>query len=91
MSRVTRALWSATLAAGVSFGLLAEQGAAGANLVPQKAPVAAAEVRADAFRADNASYLRELNEQLKQTFRDDLRRELAPTLVLASNELRARG
>ncbi len=42
------------------------------------------------FRNEIDDYVRELNRQMRTTLNEDLRRELAPKVVLASNELRTR-
>jgi hypothetical protein len=72
-------------------GLLAQH-ATGAELpVVQKAPQATEyTVDAQLFRSEIDGYVRELNRQLRTTLNADLRRELAPKIVLASNELRTR-
>lgn len=89
---VTRKLLTATLAVGLSVGLLAEHATGAEGPVLQKAPpMAAPAVDAQRFRAEIDSYVREQNEQMRTTVGEDLRRELAPKVVLASNELRARG
>jgi hypothetical protein len=91
-SMVTRTLLTATLAAGLSVGLLAEDATGAEGLVLQKAPlVAESAVDIQVFRSEIDSYVRELNEQMRTTLGQDLRRELAPKIVLASNELRAQG
>jgi hypothetical protein len=76
---------------GLGAGLLAQNATAGEHPV-YRAP-APAEFRVDvqAFRSDIDSYIRSTNEQLRTTLGQELRRELAPKLELASNELRARG
>lgn len=89
---VTRKLLTATLAVGLSVGLLAEHATGAEGPVLQKAPqIAAPAVDAQAFRTEIDSYVRAQNEQMRTTLGEDLRRELAPKIVLASNELRARG
>lgn len=89
---VTRKLLMAVSTAAVSVGLLAQQATGAETLVVYKAPVTNEQaVEAARFRAEIDSYVRELNEQLRTTLNEDLRRELAPKAVLASNELRTRG
>lgn len=89
---VTRKLMTVALAAGLSVSLLAEHAAGAEGPVLQKAPVTAEPtVNAQLFRNEIENYVRELNEQMRTTLSEDLRRELAPKIVLASNELRARG
>lgn len=77
---------------GLGVGLLAQNAMAGEEHPVYRAP-APAEFRVDvqAFRNDIDSYIRSTNEQLRTTLEQELRRELAPKLELASNELRARG
>jgi hypothetical protein len=86
---VTRKLLTAT-AVGLSVGLLAQH-ATGAETTAPKAPVVAESVvDAELFRTEINGYVRELNRQMRLTLNEDLRRELAPKVVLASNELRTR-
>jgi Trm5-related predicted tRNA methylase len=79
------------MAVGLSVGLLAQH-AKGAESAPvQKAPaVSDLVVDAQLFRNDIEGYVRELNRQMRVTLNEDLRRELAPKVVLAVNELRTR-
>lgn len=86
---VTRKLLTAS-AVGLSVGLLAQH-ATGAEIpVVQKAPQATEYiVDSQLFRNEIDGYVRELNRQLRETLSDDLRRELSPKIVLASNELRS--
>jgi hypothetical protein len=88
---VTRTLLAAT-AVGLSVGLLAQTATGAEGPVQHKAPVAT-EFKVDTrlFRDEIDAYVRELNEQMRETLNQDLRRELTPKLVLASDELRARG
>jgi len=76
---------------GLSVGLLAQH-ATGAEIpVVQKAPQATVYVvDSQLFRTEIDGYVRDLNRQLRETLSEDLRRELSPKIVLASNELRAR-
>jgi hypothetical protein len=91
-SMVTRKLLTATLAVGLSVGLLAEHATGAEGPVLQKAPLLGAPaVDAQLFRTEIDSYVREQNEQMRTTLGEDLKRALAPKVVLASNELRARG
>lgn len=87
---VTRKLLTAS-AVGLSVALLAQH-ATGAELpVVQKASLATEyTVDAQLFRTEIDGYVRELNRQLRTTLNDDLRRQLSPKIVLASNELRTR-
>ena len=87
---VARKLLTAT-AVGLSVGLLAQH-ATGAEIpVVQKAPQATEyAVDAQLFRSEIDGYVRELNRQLRTTLNEDLRRDLSPKIVLASNELRTR-
>jgi Trm5-related predicted tRNA methylase len=87
---VARKLLTAS-AVGLSVGLLAQH-ATGAEIpVVQKAPQATEYiVDSQLFRNEIDGYVRELNRQLRETLSEDLRRELSPKIVLASNELRTR-
>lgn len=80
------------LAVGLAAGLLAELATASDELVAPPVPVAI-DFRVDeqVFRSEIDSYIRALNEQLRTTLDQDLRRALAPKVDFASNELRARG
>jgi hypothetical protein len=87
---VARKLLTAS-AVGLSVGLLAQNATGAETLVVQKAPlVTEYAVDAQLFRDEIDGYVRELNRQLRTTLSQDLRRELAPKVVLASNELRTR-
>jgi hypothetical protein len=88
---VARKLLTAT-AVGVSVGLLAQQATGAEAPVVQKAPLVLELVTVDSqlFRAEIDGYVRELNRQLRTTLNEDLRRELTPKIVLATNELRTR-
>lgn len=89
---VTRTLLTATAAVGLSVGLLAQNATGAEGLVLQRAPVATEfKVDTQMFRSEIDAYVRELNERMRETLNRDLRRELTPKVVLASNELRARG
>jgi hypothetical protein len=88
---VARRLLTAT-AVGVSVGLLAQHAAGSEASTVQKAPLVAEIVVVDSqlFREEIDGYVRELNRQLRTTLNQDLRRSLAPKVIVASNELRAR-
>jgi hypothetical protein len=88
---VARRLLTAT-AVGLSVSLLAQQATGAEAQVVQKAPLVAELVVVDSqlFRNEIDDYVRELNRQLRTTLNEDLRRELNPKIVLASNELRSR-
>jgi hypothetical protein len=89
---VTRKLLTASVAVAFSVGLLAQNATGAEGTVLSKAPVAT-EFKVDTrmFRDEIDAYVRELNEQLRLTLNQDLRRELTPKIVLANDELRARG
>ena len=89
-SMVTRKLLTVT-AVGLTVGLLAQH-ATGAEALPvQKAPMnPELVVNAQLFRDDIEGYVRELNRQMLETLNAELRRELAPKVIVASNELRTR-
>jgi hypothetical protein len=87
---VARKLLMAT-AVGLSVGLLAQHATGAEAPMVQKAPaITEFVVDTQIFRGEIDSYVRELNRQLRTTLNADLRRELAPKVVLASNELRTR-
>jgi Trm5-related predicted tRNA methylase len=88
---VARKLLTAT-AVGLTVGLLAQHATgAEALVVVQKAPlVTKFVVDTQLFRTEIDGYVRELNQQMRTTLNEDLRRQLAPKTVLASNELRTR-
>ena len=88
---VTRKLLTAT-AVGLSVGLLAQHATGAETQLMQKAPLVTelAVVDAQLFRAEIDGYVREHNRQLRMTLGQELRRDLAPKVVLASNELRTR-
>jgi hypothetical protein len=87
---VARTLLTVT-AVSLSVGLLAHPATGAEVPVAHKAPaVAEAVVDSQLFRAELDDYVRELNRQLRTTLNEDLRRELATKIVLASNELRTR-
>ncbi|HUQ51253.1 MAG TPA: hypothetical protein VM692_03465, partial [Gammaproteobacteria bacterium] len=76
---------------GLSVSLLAQHATGAEVPVVQKAPVATElVVDAQLFRNEIDAYVRELNRQLRTTVNEDLRRELATKIVVASNELRTR-
>lgn len=74
------------MAVGLSVGLLAQLATAAEALPVRKTPaVTGLVVDAQGFRSEIDAYVRELNRQLRTTLNEDLRRELAPKIVLASN------
>jgi hypothetical protein len=85
---VARALLTA-IAVGLSVGLLAQPAA---SAEPDRAENAAVVklVDAELFRSEIEGYVRELNQQMRATLNEDLRRELDPKVVLAVNGLRTR-
>jgi hypothetical protein len=85
---VTRKLLTVS-AVGLSVGLLAQHATGAETPVVQKAPVADV-VDTQLFRNDIESHVRELNRQMREALSEELRRELKPAVVLASNELRTR-
>jgi hypothetical protein len=87
---VTRKLLTVA-AVGLSVGLLAQHATGAETPAVQKAPVAdVLVVDSQLFRNDIDAYVRELNRQMREALSEELRRELAPKVVLASNELRTR-
>lgn len=82
----------AASAVGLIVSLLAEQATGAEGPVLRKAPsVPAVAIDPQLFRREVDSYVRELNEQIRANIEEQIRRELAPKIVLASDELRARG
>ena len=79
-------------AVGLSVSLLAQHATGAEPREVQKAPAATELVVVDSqlFRNDIEGYVRELNRQMRATLNEELRRELAPKVVLAVNELRTR-
>jgi hypothetical protein len=88
---VARKLLTAS-AVGLSVSLLAQHATGAEPREVQKAPAAAELVVVDSqlFRNEIEGYVRELNRQMRATLNEELRRELAPKVVLAVNELRTR-
>jgi hypothetical protein len=82
----------AALVVGLAAGLLAQQASATEELVVY-GTAATVGVRAapEAYRAEVASYMRSVSEQIKVTLDADLKRVPAPKVELASNEMLARG
>jgi hypothetical protein len=76
------------MAVGLSMGLLAQTASAEQQQV-RKARVVEA-VDSQLFRSEIEGYVRELDRQMRVKLNEDLRRELAPKVVLAVNELRTR-
>ena len=89
-SMVARKLLTVS-AVGLSVSLLAQHATGAEPRAVQKAP-AATELAVDSqlFRSEIESYVRELNRQMRVTLNEDLRRALAPKIVLARNELSTR-
>lgn len=93
MSTVARKILTPSmLAVGVAASLLAELATASEAPVAPRTPVVI-DFRVDGqmFRSEIDSYIRALNEQLRTTLDQDLRRDSALKLEFANNELRARG
>jgi hypothetical protein len=88
---VARRLLTA-MAVGLSVSLLAQHATGAEATVVRKAPPVAELVVVDSqlFRTELDGYVRELNRQLRTTLNEDLRRALAPKIVLARNELSTR-
>jgi len=88
---VARKLLTVT-AVGLSVGLLAQHAAGAETVAERKAPLAPEfVVDTQLFRSDIESYVRELDKQMRETLNEELRRALAPKVVLAVDELRTRG
>jgi hypothetical protein len=86
---VARKLLTAA-AVGLTVSLLAQHAAGAEPSAVRKAPMATQVVDTQLFRNEIEGYVRELNRQMRVTLNEDLRRELAPKVVLAVNELRTR-
>jgi Trm5-related predicted tRNA methylase len=88
---VARKLLTVT-AVGLSVGLLAQHATGAETVAERKAPLAEEfVVDTQLFRNDIDSYMRELDKQMRATLNEELRRALAPKVVLALEELRTRG
>jgi hypothetical protein len=83
---VARKLLTVT-AVGLTLSLLGEPSASAQAERVQKAPPVQL-VDAQVFRAEIDGYVREHNRRMRATLNEDLRRELAPKVVLVVNELR---
>lgn len=77
------------IALGFSAGALAEP-AVSAEIGRLQKAEAVEIVDARSFRSDIEGYVRDLNRQMRVKLNEDLRRELAPKVVLAVNELRTK-
>jgi hypothetical protein len=79
------------IAVGFSVSLLTELTASAEAAPVRKAPAAAElVVEAPLFRPAIDGYIREQNRRMRETLNEDLRRELAGKILLATNELRTR-
>lgn len=79
------------LTVGLFVGLLAQHATGAEPERVQKAPSPPElVVDAELFRNDIDGYVRELNRQMREALNEELRRELAPKVELALNELRTR-
>jgi hypothetical protein len=80
------------LAVGLAAGLLAQQASATEELVVY-GTAATVGVRAtpEAYRAEVESYMRSVSEQIKATLDADLKRTATSKIVVATNEMQARG
>ena len=89
---LTRNLLLTASAATASLCLLAGPAAsAEAHAVPKVIVAMERSVETPSFRAEIESYVREVNERIRTTLSEDLRRELGQKVVISSNELRTRG
>jgi hypothetical protein len=80
------------LSAVALLGMFSHQAAATEEIVVYGAEVAATAVLQEAvFRSEIDAYVRSLNEQIKVTLDNDLRRVSAPKLILAESETGIRG
>jgi hypothetical protein len=80
------------LTGALLVGLLSQQAAATEELVVYGTATTAA-VSADhrLFQSEVAQYIRSFNEQLRTSLDQDLKRQLAPKLELASSVIQTRG
>jgi hypothetical protein len=78
---------------GLSVGLLAQHATGAETEVAEQKASPAEELIVDTqlFRNDIDSYVRELNRQMRESLNEELRRQLAPKVVIAVDELRTRG
>jgi len=90
MSTVTRKAL-APVVAGLLVGLLAQQASATEEIVVYGSAASVVKVDPAVFRAEIDSYIRTLNNELRITLDQDLKRMPAPKLELASNDAPARG
>ena len=81
----------AGLALGIAVSLLAQQATATEELVVYGSAPAVVKRDPRVFRAEVESYIRAVNEQLREALDADLKRALAPKIDVASSELQARG
>lgn len=81
----------AGLALGMAVSLLAQQATATEELVVYGSAPAVVKADPRAFRAEVESYIRAVNEQLREALDADLKRALAPKIDVTSSELQARG
>ena len=77
-------------AVGLFVGLLAQHATGAETPVMEKTALVAEVDDAQVLRSEIDGYVRELNRQMRTTLSEDLRRELAPKVIQASNELRTR-
>jgi hypothetical protein len=89
---LTRNLLLTALAATASLCVLAAPAtAAEAPAAPKVVIAIERSAEAPSFRAEIEGYVREVNERIRATLSEDLRRELGQRVVIDSNELRTRG
>ena len=88
MSKVTRNRL-ATIVAGLSVSLLAQQASATEEIVVYGSTAAVFKIQPAVFRADIDNYVRTLNSELRTTL--DKNRAPAPKVELANNTTPVRG
>jgi hypothetical protein len=86
---LTRTRFLTALAATASLCPLALPAAAELPAVPKV--MTEQSVPPPSFRAEIESYVREVNERVRTTLNEDLKRELGQKVVIGGNELRTRG
>ena len=86
-----RNLLLTTWVATISSSLLTGTAAADAAASPKATVATERGVETPSFRAEIESYVREVNERVRTTLSEDLKRELRRTVVMGSDGLRTRG
>ena len=83
---------AAAAAVGLMVSLLAQPAPGAEAPVPGTRPaVPVVTLDQELFRRELDGFVRELSEQIRSNVEEQIRRELTPRIVLASDEQRARG